>query len=73
MEKEAKPSRCRYFDLMIAYKKKEFKMVSRQDVDFYKVKYEYTKQEAFKNTNKGLLCLFERIKSPNQRIVVGNT
>jgi mRNA deadenylase 3'-5' endonuclease subunit Ccr4 len=72
VQEQSKQERLRYFDLMIAYCNKEFTLIDKLDVDFYKVKYQYSRcQEDFKKTNKGLLCLFEH-KASQKRIVVGN-
>lgn len=72
VQEKSKPQRMRYFDLVVAYCVKEFALIDKLDVDFYKVKYEYSRnQEDFKKTNKGLLVLFEH-RASGKRIVVGN-
>jgi len=57
---------------MVAYCVKEFAVIDKQDVDFYKVKYQYSRsQEDFKKTNKGMLVLLEH-RASGSRIAVGN-
>lgn len=57
---------------MIAFCKDNWKLVDKQEVDFYKVKYQYSRgQEDFKKTNKALLILLEHRQS-SKKLVVAN-
>lgn len=72
VQEKDKASRLRYFDLVVAYCKQDWKLIDKQDVDFYRIKYQYSRNvDDFKKTNKGLLCLFEH-KESAKRLVVAN-
>jgi hypothetical protein len=36
-------AKLRYFDLLVAYRKDNWRLVDRDEVDFYKVKYQYSR------------------------------